>query len=103
MTDKEPEITGVDGTVRKAHYGEGRQPWDDIKDLGWAPHFAAGNALKYVRRYKAKNGQDDLEKGRWYFAELSKMCTDMHSTASAAIVQLANNVTEEEWGLLRNA
>ncbi len=69
----EAEITGIDGTVRKAHYGVGKQPWDEMKELGWAEHFAAGCVLKYVRRYKAKNGQDDLDKAGWYWAELGKL------------------------------
>lgn len=71
--NKEPEITGIDGTIRKAHYGAGKQPWDEIKELGWAEHFAGGCVLKYVRRHKAKNGQDDLDKARWYWTELDKL------------------------------
>lgn len=70
---KEPEHLAADGTVRKDHYGAGRQPWDDMVDAGWGPHFAAGNALKYVRRHASKNGADDLEKGRWYFNRLLEM------------------------------
>ena len=68
----EPEIIGIDGTVRKAHYGAGKQPFDEMKELGWADHFAAGCVLKYVRRHAAKNGEDDLAKARWYWAELGK-------------------------------
>lgn len=78
----EPEIEGIDGTTRKAHYGAGRQPWDDIKDFGWGPAFAAGNALKYVRRAAAKNGEDDLKKARWYYDELNKLATAKISSAS---------------------
>lgn len=66
----EPEHIGTDGTVRKSH---GRQPWDDIIDAGCGPEFAFGNALKYVRRYDKKNGEDDLTKGRWYYARLVEM------------------------------
>lgn len=69
---KEPEHIAADGTVRKDHYGAGRQPWDDIVAAGWGPIFSAGNALKYVRRYAAKNGEDDLEKGRWYMSRLDE-------------------------------
>ena len=43
---------GEDGTVRKAHYGSGRQPWDHIKAAGWGPEFAAGCVLRYLRRTK---------------------------------------------------
>lgn len=95
----EPEITGIDGTVRKAHYGAGRQPWDDIKLLGWAPEFAAGNALKYVRRHAAKNGDDDLAKGRWYFAELVKLSFSK-ARATQVLGELLREITAEERKLL---
>jgi hypothetical protein len=80
----EPEFRAPDGSVRKLHYGTGRQPWDDIKEVGWAAEFAAGNALKYVRRYQAKNGGDDLAKGRWYFDQLNRLGVDgNHGNAMA--------------------
>jgi hypothetical protein len=47
--------------------GQTRQPWDDILDLGWAPQFAAGNVLKYLRRHK---NPDDRQKAAWYYAAL---------------------------------
>lgn len=78
----EPEHVAADGTVRKDHYGAGRQPWDDIVDEAWAPEFAAGNALKYVRRHKAKNGEDDLAKGRWYYERLVAMAKGTGSLPS---------------------
>lgn len=28
--------------------------------------FHVGNIIKYVLRYDAKNGREDLEKARWY-------------------------------------
>lgn len=61
----EPEHVAADGSTRKSHYGAGRQPWDDIVDLGWGPAFAAGNVLKYLRR--TKDPDADLKKARWYF------------------------------------
>lgn len=56
---------GADGTVRKAHYGESRQPIDDIFAAGWGPAFCAGNVLKYLRRTKEpehslESARDDL-------------------------------------------
>lgn len=59
---------GEDGTPRKAHYGSGRQPWDDMVDLGWGPDFAAGSILKYLRR--AKDPDHSLESAKWYYAQL---------------------------------
>jgi len=29
-------------------------------------HWCIGNVIKYVSRYKKKNGVEDLEKARWY-------------------------------------
>ncbi len=32
--------------------------------------FHAGNVIKYVSRYKHKNGLDDLRKAKWYIERL---------------------------------
>jgi hypothetical protein len=109
MTDSkiEPEHIAHDGTIRKDHYGIGIQPWDIIVKLGWGPVFAAANALKYVRRYKTKNGEDDLKKGRWYFNELWRIALEDWSGSDYAINalkvydQLMNELTIEEIALLR--
>lgn len=99
---KEPEIRGEDGTVRKAHYGAGRQPWDDIVDFGWGPAFAAGNALKYVRRHVAKNGADDLDKGRWYYGELYKRAAgEINGPWTEALGILEDALENAELVLLR--
>lgn len=34
--------------------------------------YCRGNVIKYVWRYKDKNGLEDLKKGQWYFKELVK-------------------------------
>ncbi len=97
---KEPEIIGIDGTVRKAHYGAGKQPWDEMKELGWAEHFAGACVLKYVRRHKAKNGQDDLDKARWYWVELNKLSNaDVPSEkawGAMVLVYLMQELTSDE-------
>jgi len=59
---------GQDGTVRKAHYGDGRQPWDDMVDLNIAAEFAAGSILKYLRRDKDR--EHSLESAKWYYNQL---------------------------------
>ena len=51
------EALGSDGTTRKAHYGQGKQPWDYIVEAGWAPEFAAGCVLRYLRRDKGPRAQ----------------------------------------------
>lgn len=58
-------------TDRKKHYGEGRQPWDDIVDAGWAAEFAASNVLKYLRR--DKEHEHSLESAKWYYDRLLDM------------------------------
>ncbi len=37
-------------------------------------NFLEGNIIKYVTRYKNKNGIEDLEKAKWYLEKLIK-CT----------------------------
>jgi hypothetical protein len=32
--------------------------------------FLEGNVVKYVTRYKMKNGLEDLEKAQWYLTRL---------------------------------
>ena len=104
----EPEFKFSDGTIRKKHYGSGKQPWDTMVELGWAHTFAAANALKYVRRFLSKNGDDDLDKGLWYFLELCKMASpdgkygwseEALSTYNALLLEL----TPDELNLLRGA
>lgn len=92
----EPEIVGIDGTVRKAHYGEGKQPWDVMKELGWAEDFAAANVLKYIMRHAAKNGQDDLDKARWYWDRLgeSKFGQVLRDTLRRVLGEDINYVTD---------
>ena len=51
---------------RQPYYGEGRQPLDDIIELGWGPAFCAGNVLKYLRRNKHTDQMKDIDKARWY-------------------------------------
>lgn len=62
---------GQDGTVRKAHYGTGKQPWDTMVEMGIAPEFAAGNVIKNLRR--SKDPEHSLESARWYYKQLRGM------------------------------
>lgn len=39
---------------------------DAIKGLGYCEGFCVGNIIKYVTRYKAKGGVEDLKKAKWY-------------------------------------
>lgn len=44
------------------------QPWDIIKE--YELDFWEGNALKYLLRYKDKNGKEDLKKAIHYIEYL---------------------------------
>ena len=43
------------------------------KDLNGAEAFDIGNVIKYVLRYKKKNGVEDLKKAVWYLNDVIKM------------------------------
>lgn len=83
---------------RKAHYGEGRQPLDDIKDVGWGPEFSAGNVLKYMRRLKQIS--DSRQKARWYWRDLNEMCQDDNNHPKDVRRKLESLLTEAEKGWL---
>lgn len=93
-----------DGTQRKVHYGAGRQPWDDIKDAGWGPAFAASNVLKYMRR--TKHPEHSFESACWYWDRLDEMIADrtnmsLQRAAMDAKRHLMSLLTDEEFVRLR--
>jgi hypothetical protein len=55
-----------DTQVGGAHYinESGIQPWDVI--AAWNLDYWEGNVVKYVMRYRNKNGVEDLKKARHY-------------------------------------
>jgi hypothetical protein len=49
----------------KGHYsGRDLEPIQVME--AWSLDFLEGNALKYLARYRKKNGIEDLEKVKWY-------------------------------------
>jgi len=50
------------------HYISGIETYDYIKSKNMS--FAQGNVIKYVTRYKEKNGKEDLLKAQWYLERL---------------------------------
>lgn len=58
--------------VRKAHYGEGKQPLDSMFEEGWADHFMAGSILRYLRR--DKDIEHSIESAKRYWGALDNMC-----------------------------
>lgn len=92
----EAEVTYPDGTVRKVHYGEGKQPWDVMVEIGLAPAFAAGSVLKYLRR--TKDPEDSLKKARWYYRELHSLWRD--PSYDVVLGKLLDALTEAELEIL---
>lgn len=63
--------TSENKNVNPSHYKLGGLEAIDIidimtKGLSPAEAFSIGNAIKYISRYKRKNGVEDLEKAMWY-------------------------------------
>ena len=71
MSDK-PDMVN-----RPPHYTQGGvECIDAIKaateGLNGFEGFCTGNAIKYLWRWKLKNGVEDLEKAAWYMERLAK-------------------------------
>ena len=61
------------------HYKRAIQPWEIIDE--WELCYYSGNVLKYLLRYKYKNGVEDLEKAKHYLEYLIKKEKDALTTA----------------------
>lgn len=99
MTNLYPNRTtpGADGSPRKAHYGDGQQPWDVMLVAGWTPEFAAGSILKYLRR--AKDLEHSLESAQWYWERLNELANEGH--ARFVLGQLRSILTADELAKLK--
>lgn len=57
--------------INPDHYKDGGiQTIDYIEAKGLGRGFNAGNVIKYVSRYRKKNGLEDLNKALWYLKRL---------------------------------
>jgi hypothetical protein len=64
-----PKVIQDQLDVSPLHYRKGEiQPWDFITSQGMS--FLEGNVVKYLTRYKHKNGVADLKKARTYLDKL---------------------------------
>jgi hypothetical protein len=53
------------------HYGGADNPYEAIKVIeAYQMNFLEGNVLKYLLRYKKKNGLEDLKKSLWYLERI---------------------------------
>ena len=69
--------TDKDKVNHPAHYLQGgRETIEIIKDITGEAFegYLTGNILKYISRYKFKNGAEDLNKAAWY---LNKLITEV--------------------------
>lgn len=73
------EIEMSDNVNKPDHYAYGKYECIDvIKDITEGNEakgieaFCLGNVLKYLWRYKHKNGTEDLKKAKWYLERLIK-------------------------------
>ena len=61
--------------ISPQHYQQGNiQVLDFINDQKFT--YLEGNIVKYISRYKTKNGLEDLEKAQYYLNELIKLVAD---------------------------
>lgn len=58
----------VEDKINPSYYRKKIEVTDFI--LEYDMGFAEGNIIKYVTRYKDKNGVEDLKKARWYLNKL---------------------------------
>ena len=57
-------------TINPSHYKKGNiEVIDFILDQNF--NYLEGNIIKYVSRYKDKNGLEDLKKAQWYLNRLT--------------------------------
>jgi len=61
--------------INPSHYKQGNiEVIDFILDQKLT--YLEGNIIKYVSRYKHKNGLEDLKKARWYLDKLTEEVTN---------------------------
>ena len=79
MESSKSIVFPIDNVNKPEHYTYGRYECIDvIKDITEGNEakgieaFCLGNTLKYLWRYKHKNGTEDLKKAKWYLDRLIK-------------------------------
>ena len=74
-------VTGYLNTVAHTKHYSGKIECIDciesaVAELNGFEGFLAGNVIKYVFRFKRKNGKEDLQKAEWYLSKLMEMQED---------------------------
>jgi len=80
----------ADRIDKPLHYNRGIQTTDYI--CSWGMDFCEGNIVKYVTRWKYKDGLDDLKKARWY---VNKLISDLEKSQSNTSEKSQSNVVEK--------
>lgn len=74
-------LTGYLNTVAHPKHYSGKIECIDciesaVAELNGFEGFLAGNVIKYVFRFKRKNGKEDLQKAEWYLSKLMEVQED---------------------------
>ena len=64
-------MSANDKQIGGAHYAGAWQHWDFVHDAGLG--YLAGNATKYISRYRKKNGAQDLAKAVHYIDKMIEL------------------------------
>lgn len=85
-----------DSVNHPSHYNQnGMEVWDVIKaftsNLSGAEAFYAGNVIKYVLRWKHKNGIEDLEKAKVYIDKIIEIEKEKQIKTSRGDIDINEN------------
>lgn len=77
--------------VNPSHYKRGGMEAIDVieaftSNLCGTEAFDTGNALKYILRWKEKNGKEDIEKAIWYLTHLKNHLEKTQTTITSTVV-----------------
>jgi|13_taG_2_1085334.scaffolds.fasta_scaffold02427_4 hypothetical protein len=67
-TERNKPLKHTKDKINPEHYTQGIECIDYITSKNM--NFLEGNVVKYVTRYRMKNGLEDLEKAKWYLDRL---------------------------------
>lgn len=75
FTPKETQSTPTTDNINPSHYRQGKVECIDAIEsattsLNGFEGYCTGNAIKYLWRWKQKNGIEDLRKAKWYLEKL---------------------------------
>ena len=81
-----------------SHYQSGKYEVIDIideftKDLSGTEAICTGNAIKYILRWKKKNGRQDVEKAIWYLQHLVDYLVEQETVKEPLDIDLKNDET----------